>query len=294
MNFSEKPEILNLTPLEERLVAPRIPFMQIRELPSGGQLSIHGNVVNVPADVTSTVSVLPRAISESQTIPIKLKRRLGFKHHYQFQTTRPRKGIEAAEYLVHTSELFKNEGIKVGNDWLSTLSNSGQCSEFVDQEEIENLTQTDSCEDSNISNVNKDDKTADVNCIDDTSDNNDSDDEWCEEKEYPSGVMDTLLEESDIIEHGDDVICFAPAEGNRPLGVFIDKDSEFLSFPSIYCGKRKCDNNERFVPVHYSTICKWELRSEDRRVTQSVPNIFYKLKKITNQANPRECMCFTS
>ena len=28
-------------------------FMQIRELPRCGQLSIHGNVVNVPADVNS-------------------------------------------------------------------------------------------------------------------------------------------------------------------------------------------------------------------------------------------------
>ena len=74
MTFPEKPDVLNdLTPLEERLISPRIPFMQLRELPSGGQLSIHGNVVNVPADVNSTVSVLPRPINESQTIPIKLK-----------------------------------------------------------------------------------------------------------------------------------------------------------------------------------------------------------------------------
>ena len=36
--------------------------MQVCELPSGGQLSIHGNVVNVPADVNSTVSILPRPI----------------------------------------------------------------------------------------------------------------------------------------------------------------------------------------------------------------------------------------
>ena len=67
MNLPEKPEVLkNLTPLEERLISPRIPFMQVRELPSGGQLSIHGNVVNVPADVNTTVSVLPRPINESQ------------------------------------------------------------------------------------------------------------------------------------------------------------------------------------------------------------------------------------
>ena len=36
----------NLIPLEERLISPRIPFMQIREQPRGGQLSIHGNIAN--------------------------------------------------------------------------------------------------------------------------------------------------------------------------------------------------------------------------------------------------------
>ena len=108
MAFPEKPDVLkNLTPLEERLISPRIPFMQIRELPSGGQLSIHGNVVNVPADVNSTVSVLPRPVNESQTIPIKLKRRLAYKHHYQFQNVRPSKVLEAARYLVRNSEYSK-------------------------------------------------------------------------------------------------------------------------------------------------------------------------------------------
>ncbi len=107
---------------------------------------------------------------------------------------------------------------------------------------------------------------------------NDTDDEWCETTERSSGVMDTLLQEPDITQDGDRIISFAPGEGNRPLGIFTDKDSEFLSFPTIYCGKRQANNRERHVPVHYSTMCKWELRSKDRRVAQPVPNIFYKLQ----------------
>lgn len=99
--------------------------------------------------------------------------------------------------------------------------------------------------------------------ITDDSIDNDTDDEWCEETERSSGAMDTLLQEPDMIQHGDKIISFAPGEGNRPLGIFIDKDSEFLSFPSIYCGKRRSENSERHVPVHYSAVCKWELRSKD-------------------------------
>ena len=48
-------------------------FMQVCELLTGGQLSNHENVVNVPADVNCTVSISSRPIKESQTIPIKLK-----------------------------------------------------------------------------------------------------------------------------------------------------------------------------------------------------------------------------
>ena len=277
MTFPEKPDVLkDLTPVEERLISPRIPFMQVRELPRGGQLSIHGNVVNVPADVNSTVSVLPRPINESQTIPIKLKRRLGYKHHYQFQNVRPSKVLDAAQYLVRTSELFKNEGIQVIDSYVPNQvdNNEDEWSEFISKdrkETSENLSinlNAQSQEEVELTNTNND------------SIDNDTDDEWCETTERSSGVMDTLLQEPDITQDGDRIISFAPGEGNRPLGIFMDKDSEFLSFPTIYCGKRQPDNSERLVPVHYSTTCKWELRSKDRRVAQSVPNIFYKLKKL--------------
>ena len=42
-----------------------VPFMQIRELPRCGQLSIHGNVANVPADVNSNkIQLSPSDVNE--------------------------------------------------------------------------------------------------------------------------------------------------------------------------------------------------------------------------------------
>ena len=59
----------------------------------------------------------------------------------------------------------------------------------------------------------------------------------CEVEERTSGVTDTLLQEPDMTENVKKIITFAPGEGNKPLGIFMDKDSEFLSFPpTIYCG----------------------------------------------------------
>lgn len=72
--FHNKPYQLDLCNLEQRLISPRIPFMQIRELPRGGQLSLKGNVVNVPVDVMPTVTALPRNLPTSETIAVKLKK----------------------------------------------------------------------------------------------------------------------------------------------------------------------------------------------------------------------------
>ena len=142
MTFPEKPDVLkDLTPLEERLVSPRIPFMQMRELPSGDQLSIHGNVVNVPADVNSTVSFIPRPINESQAIPIKLKRHLVYKRHYQFQNIRPTKVLTAAQYLIYNIEIYKNEEIQIMDNYVSNTVNNkhedeDEWSEFVSEDQI--------------------------------------------------------------------------------------------------------------------------------------------------------------
>ena len=212
-------------------------------------------------------ALLPRPINESQTIPIKLKRRLGYKHHYQFQNVGPTKVLAAAQYLVPNSKIFKNEGIQVMDNYISSaVNNEVEWSEFI-SEDIKERSQTVS----SVQNVETETRNDAIY--------NDTDDEWCETTERSSGVMDTLLQEPDITQDGDRILSFAPGEGNRPLGIFMDKDSEFVSFPTI-CGKCQANNSERLVPVHYSTICKWELRSKDRRVAMCVPNIFYKLKKL--------------
>ena len=79
MTFPYKPEIMHLNPLEERLVSPITIFYQLRELPSGGQFSIKGNIVNVPCDNINVVKQFPRRISETDTIPVKFQRRLRYK-----------------------------------------------------------------------------------------------------------------------------------------------------------------------------------------------------------------------
>ena len=198
--------------------------------------------MNVSADVNSTVHLLPRLLSESQTIPVKLKRCLSYKHHYKFESVRPRKVLEGLQYLAQTSKLFQDEGIQIDTDWIDTL-NSQEDKDFLEFHALD-TNEVEAKADDNTDKFTNQEKPS-------GSDDNvlisDKDDEWCEVEERPAGVMDTLLQEPDIAQNIDSIISFAPAEGNRLLGIFVDKESEFLSFPTIYCGKRRPDNSDRQV-----------------------------------------------
>ena len=105
-----------MSPLEERLVAPRLPFIQISLVGCGLQSTLRGNVVNVENDLDKCASVLPRTFNEMSTIQVKLMRKMNYKKPYMFQTVRPFKVLKAAQYLVQ-QEGYIEEGIFLSCDW---------------------------------------------------------------------------------------------------------------------------------------------------------------------------------
>jgi len=100
MRFWQKtPGVNGLNMLEWRLIAPRLAFQKLMKATRGKQLKITGNVLNilVPADVCSTVNLLPRLENETGTIKVKLDCRF---HDYKSSAlslnVRPHKVIQAA------------------------------------------------------------------------------------------------------------------------------------------------------------------------------------------------------
>ncbi|XP_071810912.1 uncharacterized protein [Apostichopus japonicus] len=241
--FQSKPEELNLCNLEERLLSPRIPFMQLRELPRGGQLSLKGNVVNVPVDIMPTITALPRRLCLSETIPIKLKKRLTYSSSAYIENVRPLKVMTALHWLINNGSLFQELKVQITPEWLKVISHEMQVmSEEQDEE------QQGEC--------------INVDTFDEVSDN-------------VEGNMDTLLTASEY--DSSQVMTIAPGENSTPISFFHDPDAECLAFPTIFCGQRRIEPQ---IPLHFSEICKWELRSVDRRVATCIPNLFFKLKKI--------------
>lgn len=81
--YPEKPPHLPiLDPLTERLISPRIPYMQIRRLRHEGSYGILGQVIIVPVDVDSMVQSLPRALDDDYAFNVNLKKHIVQKSSY--------------------------------------------------------------------------------------------------------------------------------------------------------------------------------------------------------------------
>lgn len=190
MAFPEKPDFFDLNELECRLLAPRIAFQTLMQVPRGRQLKTYGNIVNVPADVTNTVTMLPRLQSQTSTIKIKLKRKLQYKSSALSLNVRPCKVLEAANWLMKNSRLYKDEGIVFDNQWMNKYYVEITQHETDDQH-IHIFTSPQS-------------QTIDKNnCNDFDFQKCNNTNEWSEdedEAELPAGFANTMLTATDFLE----------------------------------------------------------------------------------------------
>ena len=238
--------------------------------PRGRQFELHGNVVNVLAEVSDTVTMLPRLPSETSTNKVNLKRRLQFKISALSLNVRPYKVVQAANWFISNSSPYRQEGITLNQNWGTQYIDN--C--LIDDSNIEDKNQL------LLRNI---DKSGSCNIQTDTNCNEilKSEDEWSEdEAEIPAGVTDTMLTKTDFIEDSETkyILSVAPGKGNKPLSIFRDHYSEELAYPGIFLGKKRPENKDRLVSVHFSDICKSELRRSDRRASMCVENIFLKPK----------------
>ncbi|CAF1941174.1 unnamed protein product [Rotaria magnacalcarata] len=237
--------------------------MVIRSLGSCKQFGLKGNLVNVPMNVDTNVSILPRSFSDTHTIQLKLMRQMKNKNAFMYETIRPKIVHTAVKYLVE-QELYKDEGIVISHDWINEYSN-----------ERENFI------------INDDDKKFDEDensekGFDDENENSnkgfEDEDEWneCDDKPINPSTTETLLND-EVGDQNDVGIKFAPGENNRPISILMDLKVEELTFPKIYCGKqRKIKSN---VKLTYAKIAKSELRMFDRRCGR-LSKLFFTYKKL--------------
>jgi hypothetical protein len=68
----------NLDPISERLISPRLPFVQIRRLRHEGSYGIVGQLINVPVNVNNMVRQLPRQLDDDYAFNVNIKKQNSF------------------------------------------------------------------------------------------------------------------------------------------------------------------------------------------------------------------------
>ncbi|RVE40724.1 hypothetical protein evm_014625 [Chilo suppressalis] len=112
---------LNL--VEQRLISPRIPFMQIRRLRHvHGQYGIYGQIINVPIEVNTMVNHLPRNINDDHCVYVHLKKKLVYKSSYVHGLINLKNIKKWLTYLVKTP-LYIYYNITIDNTFLNNNNN---------------------------------------------------------------------------------------------------------------------------------------------------------------------------
>lgn len=109
------PELACLNSLEQHLIALHIPFMKMLALLKGGQNGVHGLVTCVPANIVETTNVLTRSSMEGSLLPVKLKRKLTYKGHYQYQFVDTIHIRQALQYLKESNVHYKD--VEFNESW---------------------------------------------------------------------------------------------------------------------------------------------------------------------------------
>ena len=201
---------------------------------------------------------IPRILSYI-TLRHKIQLRLEYKSSALSLNVRPNKIFQAANWLATNSTLYREQEISFSTDRATSYNT--------------NLSQNES-KTGDVSQPNEQiSGSEDISQLDD----------WTEDDaEIPVGVTETMLTATDFLEDNEraQIYNIAPGEGSVPVSIFRDKYSEELAYPGIFVGQKRPENHDRLVDVHYSDICKSELRQSDQRAAMCIENIFFKTKKL--------------
>ena len=156
-----------------------------------------------------------------------MKCRLCYKNSVFSENVRPQKIIEALQYLLRTSELYKKHNIDIDPNWLDTFSHT--TTDPITEEELHVTTHD------NLTNS--------------------SDDEDNNNEDQPNAPSINTLVTDNTIDPNKDILCIAPAEGQKPI--FTDEDTEYLCFPTIFCGEKH--QNNKYQKLTKREIFKYEM-----------------------------------
>ncbi|XP_075553763.1 uncharacterized protein LOC142586404 [Dermacentor variabilis] len=219
-----------LNPVAERLVSPRIPFVQIRRLMNwkNGQYGIKGPIVNVPVSTDAMLKQLPRNVDDQHQILVNIKRR------------RIDKGVYLADEVSREVLL----------PWIKVLQDSPLYRHYGITFDIDRVMEMIAEAEQNTG--------ADLEDCDDGAEDEDS--PMFDAAALMMDQRTLMFDEDEMLNH---TVTMAPGEGQRPISILYDTHAEELSFPQIYLGHPRYIKPEARPSV--ISMAASEIRRSDRR-----------------------------
>ncbi len=254
-------ELNSLNSLEQHLIAKNIPFMKMLALPRGGQNGVHGPVTCVPSNVTEVVNVLPRTENDL-LIPVKLKRKLTYKGHYDYKYVHTEKIKTALAYLKQNNQLYTD--VEFNNSWTNNLSKI----EEEMNDESNNEADLNICQNMSVDNEHN------------TENEDEITDETLHDRQQHGLFMDSCLQPVDIAQevldqHFEGIMSLAPAEGNNPVRLLMDENNEAKCFPVLFPKGTGTFHDSRPQKLTLSRYLNNRILNADGRFAQNIDYIFY-------------------
>ena len=89
---------------------------------------------------------------------------------------------------------------------------------------------------------------------------------------FPNGEAFINVQNTDLQDQDQD------GEGYLPLGIFQDKYSEEMSFPTLFFGEKRPEDMTN--NLSYQKIAKWEVLHKEHDFAYHTTNLFYKAVRI--------------
>ena len=293
-----KDKELKLTEIENNLIAQRILFQKVYQLPKSRIAACKDKLINIPIspeDVINSVSRLPRTPSEAGLIEVKLKRKMEYKNIHKESYVDPNKIYKALDYLKKNGhpdyqfydDFHSYEQRCKSDDPINRLI-------FVNENDVEDIVDLEKYETqrkSNVSLITRDGiqtqiQEAEAKTEEQAQENLDQDE--IDEIEYRKkdpirkyqidyGRSVSLVDkfpEANVREDLTDSISFAPGEGKTPENILQTKNWDTQAFPMKHPDGKNGIDQERSTKLTDQYYFVQRLRNADNRFSEDPAYVF--------------------
>ena len=253
LKLEKIPEELQLTNLEQQLIARLLLFIMIKKLPTTRMKANFDKIISVPIeedDVSKTISALPRHPDQSKIVAVQLKRKLEMKNTHLQEFIRPAKCIRAVEKLKDLGNPFYQD-VSVNKDFKLDNKSEVKGNEVEENEAKEKKDEENEVEENEtvLNSVKKyQSRQKNYSCL------------------MPEDPAAQVVVNTESMGGANETVKFAPGEGksvspflqaehmdvkafprHHPSGQYgLNHQREFKLSPSQYFGQRLLNEDERF------------------------------------------------